>query len=265
MRVIQEKNRLVGRDTNIKINLSNVDNLNGFQQNINNYVDIQTELAINPVVDGEKERFIFEFPNIAVELIANFNRRISGSGRVSDYAISGIFTEGEITTRSEVIRNSFYVIQLFDSVSTENQTLLHNSYIPILNSLISDTSSNGLFNTGLEYSFFYLSKSFLNNIGSNQLYARFLFFNAKTGQLIPFYNANRENNSSYEKLYYDVFFNRNSNTYDWGNRTITINEFSPSDYTNKIDNTLDSANNESPRFPNGNQFNPDDGTYEIVT
>lgn len=266
MQLIKEKIRSIGGDVSIKLPLSTTSKSNGLQQEISNFVNSELGLSINPVVDGERIRFLSQ----SVFSIRTYFRNNSNV-LVDNYIGGDIFTNEEVESNSNVKTNSFYIFQIYDSISSANQTLLHNSYINgtdlPTNPNQQDTFKVFSINQGeiLESTNFYFPEWWLNQTDSNTItfYFKLLFFDAKKGKLRVFYNRDKENVTSEDKLFVEGTLFKNTKKYLLQSQ-MKFNEFEDSSYTNRINNSLSKFNNELPQFPVGSQFNPD-GTYKITT
>lgn len=261
MQLIQEKYRSIGRDINIKIPLGANANLNGLQQSIDEYIERETGLSINEVEDGETFRYkanrgrTFEFDF--------FNGSTYGTS-----LLNAGFTSDEIDNLEDVVTNSFYIMQVYDSTVRENQTLLHNSY---LNGTTFESASS-VYDLEVEDEFMnlYIPEWFINSDDSSVLtiYFTFLFFNAKTGKLQVFYNELNETDTTEDKMYFEGLIFKNSSTYGisvGGNLAPVLQKELPNaDYVERINESLSSFENQLPRFPDGNFFEQD-GDYGDVT
>lgn len=261
MQLIKGNTRFVGRDVNIKIPLGATSSLNGLQQAVNDYIERETGLSINPVTDGETYRFLYgdDDPKL-------FSYEFKdGTDYLPEFTNAG-FTIDEIDNLSDVFTNSFFIMQVYDSIVNENQTLLHNSYYNGF-SFTGNTSEFNLDKTD-EFMNLYIPEWFLNeNTGDTvNVYATFLFYNAKTGKLEIFYNEDNESLTTEEKMYHEIILvpdllDRN---YTLPTGAMNMKELDNSQYTDKINESISSFENEKPQFPAGEQFNAD-GTYTEIT
>ena len=259
MRLIKEKHRSVGKDLNIKIPLGANANLNGLQQSINDYIERETGLSINPVIDGETFRFIRNIDQ-------NFRFEFFDGSIYTPSLITAGFTQDEIDSQEDVVTNSFYILQIYDSINSDNQILLHNSYY----NGTSFTSASSIYNIPVseEFSNIYIPEWFINETNDNEIvmYGTFLFFNAKTGKLEVFFNKDNQFETSDDKLYNTITLNKSNRNYSIqsNSATIMLRELINSDYVDKLNESLNTFNNEIPQFPSGDKFN-DDGSYTEAT
>ena len=259
MQLIKEKYRSVGKDISIKIPLGANVNPNGLQQAINEYIERETGLSINEVEDGETFRFR-----------STTNRSIRpyfwDGATLDDTLLNAGFTQNEIDNKDDVLTDSFYILQVYDSIISENQTLLHNSYYN--GNKIEFASSTVLLAPEDEVANFYIPEWFINenNDGSNTInvYVKLLFFNAKTGKLQVFYNYFKETSDEQDKEYFDGTIFLSDRTYTLETNALRFSEYKNQAYIDKVNESLNSFENQVPQFPAGNKFN-EDGTYEEFT
>lgn len=268
MQLIKEKYKTIGKDVNIKIPLGSKSNLNGLQDTINNYIIKETETSINNIIGGEKYRFTRDTDE-KIFTFRYFNENFDDDDDTPYVAELGFvgFTQLDINNKSNTLTNSFYILQIYDSMNSENQTLIHNSYYN--GTSITGLTSSYNIKSSDEFSNFYIPEWFINDNNDNgiiEVYAKFSFFNAKTGKLILFNNTIKGNNTTEEKLYFNVLLDLNSKSYKFEQdnyiiyNNIILSEIINSDYTSIINESLSIFNNELPEFPNGKRFNGD-GTY----
>lgn len=262
MSIIKEKIRFNNQNVSIKLNLSNKNNLIGLQQSINNFIEQETGLSINPASDGEKFRYL---PTENVTYSFNFFNQDGAS--FSNSLLNASFTIDEITGRSDSVIRSFYIVQIYDNFDSDNQTLLHSGYYNGFSWVLENGSNSvySLLDSNTEFTNYYFANDFIENLtgSTTTLYARFYFYNAKTGSLQVFINEENENLTTEQKLYFELSLNIVNKTYTYENSTLLIKETTNTEFINKINNTLTSFNNERQVFPTGNLFN-NDGTYENI-
>jgi len=238
----------------IKFTLTADNSFTGLQENIDDFVAEQTGLSINESNDGEKYRY---------SPINSFNINVyyetGGTYQIpSTYEDAG-FTTGETSTRDEVLLRSFYLMQVYDSTSSQNQTLLHTSYYNGFEFFTDNSNTlNYTATTALEFTDLHIINDFINTIsGSTTLYGKLSFYNAKTGELVLFspYSASTASPPALESdsdLYFEISFSADSFSYEID--TIYAYEITNDDYVDKINNTLNSFTNQKPTYPTGNTF-----------
>ena len=256
MQFLKEKLRLVpNRDQNFTISLSSNNDLNGLQQAVNDVIEKETGLSINPADDGEKFRYS---PTTGYTLNVYF---YSGGSYYNTYEGAG-FVSSDISSRSVAILSSFYIMQVYDSTATENQTLLHTGYFNGFNFLNYNSGNTQYADfTNDEFVSLYLPNWFIDSLSgeTTTLYAKISFYNAKTGKLDIFYNGVPFVAPTGEtQFYFTIALYPTSFNYEMGN--IGALEITNSEYVNKMNNTLASFDNKKPTYPSGTNFNSD-GTY----
>ena len=264
MRLVKEKIKLKNEDVTLKIELCSNNNLNGLEESINDFVQEEIEQSINSIIDGDKTRFL---PDAQVEYIFNFFN--STTSDFTPSLLNAGFTNVDISNREEFVLRSFYIIQLFDSINIENQILIHNGYYNGFNFIFENgTNSSYLITEDDEFSNFYILNNFINEItGSTtvNLFAKFLFYNAKTGKLQVFFNEDNENLTTEEKMYFQVTLDLLTKTYTFfPSNILNIKELVNEEFVDKTNDTLSSFVNEKPTFPTGTTFNTD-GKYDNNT
>jgi hypothetical protein len=256
MQLIKETTRFTGRDIKLKIPLGSTNNLNGLQQSINDYIERETGLSINPVTDGETFKYLAEN-----EKDFDFEFK-SGASYSSLYTFAG-FTQSQVDNKDDVLLNSFFIMQIYDSIESENQILLHNSYY---NGYDFTDRAEFTLPTTDEFMNLYIPEWFITeNTGSTiTIYAKFLFYNAKTGKLEIFFNKDKSAITTEDKMYHTLTIITLDKEYLYPVGTVNSRELDNAAYTEKVNESLDSFDKEAPVFPEGEQFN-NDGTYTEVT
>lgn len=256
MRLIKEKVKHKGEDIHLPLRLTANSNLNGLQQAVNDFIEDETGLSINPVTDIDTFRYL---PENTDEYKFYF---YSGVSWYNSYEAAG-FTTGETASRSEVVARSFFLVQLYNVFETENQRLLHNGYYNGFNFLADEFEGNSTqpdysLSDFTEFTNFYIPNDFITSLSgvTTTVYGKLSFYNAKTGKLQLFYPTGgtyTDPPTGDTGLYVEYQVNPTGKTYTMTAVT-GFKEFIPSDYTDKINNTIDSFNNQKPSYPTGNTF-----------
>jgi len=253
MQLIKEKILFKSRQTqNIKFFLTADNSFGGLQENINDFVEEETGLSINNSEDAETYRYS---PIGNISLNASF---YSG-GTYDDTYVQAGFTTGETSTRNEVVLRSFFLLQVYDSTSPENQTLLHSGYFNGFDFLPLNTGNTTYsYNNDEEFADLYLPNFYIDTLtATTTMYGKLSFYNAKTGKLDLFsiYSASTSNPPLPETdgdLYFEISLSADTFAYDVD--TIYAYEIANDDYVDKINNTLTSFTNQKPTYPTGNTF-----------
>jgi hypothetical protein len=259
MQFIKQKIKLKPTvDQNIPIFFSENVESSGLQEDIDNYVEEQTGLSINDVDDGETFRYL---PDGSESMRIYWFSGGSYSSKDNGYEYAG-FTTGETSSRSEVILRSFYIMQVYDSTSTQNQTLLHTGYFNGYNFLnINSGQTLYTFDAEEEYTNLYIPQWFIESVSgqTTTLYGKVSFYNAKTGKLqlfshgvTPGFVPSRKPPTVDEDYYFEIELIPSGLTYNVG--TIWGYELQNTDYIDKINNTVSSFSNQKPTYPTGNTF-----------
>jgi hypothetical protein len=237
---------------NIQIFIAENTSFNGLQEDIDDFVAVETGLSINDVEDKETFRYLPESAN-------TLNIFFFSGGTYDDtYEYAG-FTSGETTLRDEVILRSFYLMQVYDLVIPEKQTLLHTGYFNGFNFInINNTGTTYTYDSDTEFSNLYIPQWFIETLSgqTTTLYGKISFFNAKTGSLQLFSitpSASYVEPNTDADLYLEINLNPTGFTYSASTTTYGF-ELQNIDYVEKINNTLDVFDNEKPTYPTGNTF-----------
>ena len=262
------KKKLNG-DVSVKLPLSANNNISGFQDSINDFIESETGLSINPADDGEKFRYL-----VIRTLNYRFNFYNSTTGTFSRSLENAGFSESNIINADESIFKSFFILQVYDTFDSKNQILLHTAYLNGFNFLrINDdiTDSTYSITNDLEFSTHYYPNTFIDQLNGNvvTLYIKCSFYNSITGKFQLFFNEDREDDKTEEKFYHRIEVNVTNKSYDVINISATDIDFKESintDFVDKVNETIESFSNEKPTFPDGNAFVREDGgpRYEDV-
>jgi len=255
--LIRKKIKPTGNDLNIQIPLSNESEFSGYQQEINDYTNIQTANSINDVTDGE----VFKFTNTN-----GYNKSMEFT--FEDFL--GGFTIDDISKEKLNYLNSFYILDFFDSYSPINQTKIFSTYLTNLDRysfrIFEFQPSFQLFNLFVPIG--YLDKNKITDDGKYIGYCRFSFYNGKTGNIQIFYNNDDKSKSTPEKIHVKTEFNLFNGTWEFNSRSIInglrlkLEELTNSqEYIERINNTVENYDNLQQNYPNNNTFDFETGEY----
>ena len=124
MSIIKETIKFNNLDINLKFPLSLGDNLLGYQQEVDNQVAATETALINPVVDTEVRKFIYNSSVSATNLKFYFN---FFTNAVS--FINAGFTYSEIITSNVKLLNSFFILDFYDTYNSNTQTKIFTTYL----------------------------------------------------------------------------------------------------------------------------------------
>jgi hypothetical protein len=235
---------------NIPLSMGNID-LVDLKESIDAELNGEKEKSINPVVNGDVVRF--RPSRSSTQLTFLFNG-------LSNYTAAG-FVNSEISPRSDVFTNSNYIFQVYDTYESERQVLLHTGYLNGYS--IPQVSSIHTLPLTMECFSVYVPQSYLDSFTRSTftLYLKAIFYRAKDGVLIPFtQNVSVLNDES--QLYFSFVFNKTTKTYDFPS-TITFKQLPSSQYTDIVNQTVESVRLEKPTYPEGNTFTVD-GDYSSI-
>jgi len=112
-----------------------------------------------------------------------------------------------------------------------------------------------------------------DNGNSVIIYTKFLFYNAKTGRIVSFYNADNATLTTDERYYVKTEINLDNFTWRFispsvlSENTLQLREIERNrnqKFNEKINKTVDSFNEERITPPTGNAFDDIDGSYRIM-
>jgi len=233
----------IGNTLSFSINLKMGDiDLTDLKEAIDDELNGEKDNSINSITSGDVVRYRPALASSTLTFLFN---------GIATYISAG-FTSDEITSQSAVFTNSNYVFQVYDSYDSTNQTLLHTGYLNGFS--LTGTSSVHTLSLNMESFFVYLSESYLETITASTftLYFRILYYNAKTGTLIPFTQNSTLLNSELQ-LYFPFLFTKTTKRYDFPS-SVTFKQLPTSQYTDIVNQTVQSVNLQKPVYPVGNTF-----------
>jgi hypothetical protein len=259
---------------NLKFSLGSSIGLTGYQQEIDNLtIDTEDEL-INPVNDTEVRRFNSTIQNnlsFYFHLDSAINEMANNVDSIS--FINAGFTQDEIDFNRDTIRNSFFILDFYDTYNPNTQIKIFTTYLTKI--LANNNTANYLVGTSPlinflkiknQFNYWYVPQSYidLSNVYATG-YIKFSFYNAKYGKIQLFYNRDNQALKTPEKLYFKAILNLTSRTWSFSTTSSpNINAYelyNSSTYTNKINNTVSDFNNLKQNYPTGNTFNSTKDSY----
>lgn len=290
MSIIKERIRNNNQDVILKVNLGVGNRLTGYQQEVEYLTEETKEELINPVVDYEVNRYSHEANQInnIFFYFSNYN----GTSHNNTFANAG-FNSTEISTEDDVVLNSFFIMDFYDSYDNNTQTKLFTTYLTkILDSEIGGgvpipkyVLSNSIIN---QFFYQYVPKWFIDNptginngsylsggvepLGVGNLfengvptqlsvYVKFSFYNAKYGTVLSFYNPSYSPLSSLRQ-YFKAYLYPNNAEWNFENSNINAYQFPPNNtYAGKINDTVSIFDNLQ-QNPATGAFDSIDGTYD---
>jgi len=275
MSIKKERIKLDNQDINLKFTLSSNDNRYGYQQEIDKLTEQVKNDLINPIVDNEVRRFKYKTPtNFTTNLFFYFT---TNGNTYENSFLSGAanFSPTEISENDKKVRSSFFIMDFYDNYNFFNQNKIFTIYnTQILNGEESNEVSIPKYklseNNINQFSYWYVPKTFINEnlILGNTIaegYIKFSFYNAKTGQILLFYNKNNENLSTGEKLYFKVKLDLLKMTWYFNNNNSLQKAYQipiSNAYSQRTNDGVENFDDKQQDYPEGTIFNPESGDYD---
>ena len=256
---IKQKKLNNGVDGYIKINLKSSNDFLGVQQEIDDLTEFKSVDLINSATDVEKLKFKLD-PTIPLTVLMF---QFSG---VTSFLNAG-FTDVEISGGSQNIRNSFFILDFYDTFDQNIQTKIFKTYLtkiddePIYN--VSSNTSNQLY-------YWYVPVSLIeSNTGDTTIgYVKFSFYNAKTGSVALFYNNDNSLLTTPEKYYFKSELNFINRTWKFVDSNLVVgveqSYSSSNNYNDRVDDTFDKTELLTEVFPTGDSYNYRTNKYENI-
>ena len=259
---------LTGHSMNIKFSLGSCENFTEYGEDIDNLTQFTVLGLVNPVIDGEVRRFkLNPIPNSYITLIFKFYN-VTATTYQTLLTAAG-FTTNEINNNDLNILNSFFILDFYDTFDLNSQAKIFTTYLTKLNNLLIYTI--GVSNSNQLYPWYIPLSYILPNAqtGSTAIgYVKLSFYNAKTGNITPFYNQDNESLTTPERIFFKVQLDLINMTWKFltaSYPTITAKEIANNVlYIDKVNNTVDSMDNLQQNPPSGNTYNYKTNTYSIT-
>jgi len=272
---IKETIKFNGADTFIKLPLKISDEFVDYQQQIDNLNEKAKEELINPVIDYEVRKY--KYKKETTETTLTFFFTPNGSSANDSFGSTGAgFTTTEINDNANVIRNSFFILDFYDSFDDYTQNKIFTIYntkildsetdpteddIPVPIYKISNTNINQFYSWYIPES--YLAPYIYSGYTTIQAYVKISFYNAKKGKISLFYNQANAGLSTPKKMYIEARLYPQTMEWQFTSDNVTMFEYPPTNaYVNRVNNRVDNFNNEKQDYPDGNVFDTKDGKYD---
>ena len=198
------------------------------------------------------------------------------------------FLASEIETNDDKFRNSFFILDFYDSFDDFNQTKIFTTYqtkiyygeklneysLPKPNYRLDDDTHN-------QFQSWYIPKTFIDKnlmTGTTTVigYSKFSFYNAKYGNISLFYNKDNANIITPEYMYFKTKIDLINLTWKFevSENAGSSPNFPPdavayqlpftNAYSKKVNDGIDNFNNKKQEYPSGNTFNQINVDYEIL-
>ena len=259
---------LTGHSMNLIISLGSCENFTEYGEDIDNLTQFTVLGLVNPVIDGEVRRFkLNPIPNSYITLIFKFYN-VTATTYQTLLTAAG-FTTNEINNNDLNILNSFFILDFYDTFDLNSQAKIFTTYLTKLNNLLIYTI--GVSNSNQLYPWYIPLSYILPNAqtGSTAIgYVKLSFYNAKTGNITPFYNQDNESLTTPERIFFKVQLDLINMTWKFltaSYPTITAKEIANNVlYIDKVNNTVDSMDNLQQNPPSGNTYNYKTNNYSIT-
>ena len=182
-------------DINFNIFLTNkagkLDEMNG----INDFITEELEKSINKPIENELIVFNIKSDNNFLNVKFLKQNKTNNFDFTTLYSDIG-FTVKEINNDSDSFINSFFIFEYFDSKDENKQVKLSTNFIKpssihakASTTAVINFSKDNIYNS--QHNRVYIPNKFFNN-GSNIIFMKVSFFNAKTGKRNYFYNLTQD-------------------------------------------------------------------------
>lgn len=272
------KIKLKNRDINIRISLGNSNDLTGYGQEIERLTTFNSLDIVNPVVDDEVRRFT-HINNDIITMWFLYHSPDTNTF-VSDLSLIGFTFDELISSISSTVANSFYIVEFYDTFDRYSQTKLftnHNSKMfEVGRRRRGDAISNRFtLNNLTEFYYLNIPVGYIESINTDTIigYTKFLFYNAKTGNLITFYNADNASLTTDERYYFKTELDLRNFTWRFITPSITndnrvnireIERNRNQKFNERVNRTVDRKDNKTIIPPAGQAFDDETGTYFII-
>jgi hypothetical protein len=229
--------RNIEGDKYLNVDLSVHFDVLGVADDIERYVKFKQNSLINPAVDAEYSRVRYNGLNNRI-IIPNFR---NANNQYSNDITYALFTIDELNNQDIAFTNSFFILEYFDSMDTNNQTLLSTSFIKPMSkrdktfssTYVFDTYRIATFNTFLTYSTQPQTWNGFNFIGIpnnyhqlSTIYLKISFFNSKLGGRTFFHtNGAQLDSPSNSDFYIPVGLSISSMTYNFLSQSGSFNVY----------------------------------------
>jgi len=278
MSIIRERIKFNNLDTNIKFGLGIGNRLSGYQQEIDSLTEETKVELTNPIIDNEVRRFQYDSNDAGVTYLW-FYFSAGGSSAYNSFTTTGArFQTNEINNTNSGIQNSFFIMDFYDTYDNYTQTKIFTIYnTQILKGEKSGTTpipKYKLFSdTVNQFYNWYVPKSYIDEQTGSTVtgYIKFSFYSAKFGDITLFFNNDNGGLKTPERMYFKVLLNLNTMTwkFDYSSTNFPPNAKAfqvpfTTTYSQRVNDTVESFENEQQNPPDGNVFDWTDGKYDVV-
>lgn len=253
--------KIQDNDQSMIVPLKGVNNLAGYDDDVLSTITTETDKSINIGDDEETRRLL---PTSSKPIQFQFWKNAT-STYVNNVAPNEFTGSSEYNTAAA--KNSFYLIQVYDSFKDESNSKKHTGYYNGFDFAKNNLVSDYTYSADVEFSNLYISQKVLDGLSglTKDFYVKFLFYSGKSGKFYSFFNQNTPTLTTQEKIYYKITIDPNNLNYSFNPNygTILLRELRNPEYDTFINNTVQSIPVEKPNFPTGNTFT-NNGIYESI-
>jgi hypothetical protein len=253
--------KLRDNDQSMIIPLKGINNLSGYDDDVLATSSLETAESINIGDDAETRRLL---PSTTYPIQFQFWRTSSSS--FVNLVAPDEFT-GSTDFNTAGAKNSFFVIQLYDTFRDESNSKKHTGYYNGFDFAKTNLVSSYSFSAENEFSNLYVSQKVLDGLSglTKDFYVKFLFYCAKSGKFYSFFNQNTPAVTTQEKIFHKITIDPNMLSYSFNPNysPILLRELRNPAFDTFINNTVQSISVEKPIYPSGNTFD-NSGTYITI-
>ena len=260
----KEKILVSEEDINLQINLNAGFKINNQKEIVDNYARKKSEELINPLIDREIKNFKYKIltengliQNTRFEM--NFFAPLKG-GLDGNFINAG-YTQKEINEYSISLRNSFFILEFYDGFEFNSRTKILTQYFTKLNEIIKNWNHTFIEDVN-QLKILGIPRFFIKNKQKETLYLRILFYNAKTGGIVPFSNNSYDGDNEEEKQFFKIQLDIKNETWSLYDNSIEGVEIVSQSLKDRLGRTNETLRMKSQSHPDGSRFNYKTGEYE---
>lgn len=244
-------NTVINNFVSIKIPFGNSDNFLGLQQEIDAQTQFVTNELINPAVDEERIRY--KATNTPTDAILSF---WFYNGTYVNTFVGAGFTTNEFQGNADNFTNSFFILDLYNTYDIFTQTKIFTTYLTKKGNTIPQYKISASTN---QFYYLHIPMSYITNqTGETSIcYAKFMFYNAKEGNVATFYNSDNSTATNGSRIHFQIELNHVTKTWRFVAPfypNIWAYQITNDAYTTKVDNTVDNTNVSQATPPSGTTF-----------
>lgn len=255
------KIKIQNNDQSMILPLKGINNLSGYDDDLLTTSVVETNKSINAGNDAETRRLL---PTSSKTIQFQFWKNTTSS--YVNVVAPNEFT-GSTDYNTKAAKNSFFIVQLFDTFRDESNSKKHTGYYNGFDFAKTNLVSNYTYSADVEFSNLYIAQNILDGLSgmTKDFYLKFLFYSAKSGKFYSFFNQNAPAVTTQEMMYHKITIDPNNLNYSFNPNysTLILRELRNPAYDTFINNTVQSIPVEKPNYPSGNTFD-NSGNYISV-